>query len=75
MIAMTRLNGTELIINALLIESIEEVPDTLITLTTGKKIVAMESAAEITSRIQDYLRQIGLVAAGIRTEQTEGPSS
>lgn len=37
MIAMTRLNGTELIINALLIESIEEVPDTLITLTTGKK--------------------------------------
>ncbi|WP_270171849.1 flagellar FlbD family protein [Paenibacillus sp. SYP-B4298] len=75
MIAMTRLNGTELFINALLIETVEEVPDTVITLTTGKKLVAKESASEIHSRIIDYLRQIGLVAAGTRMEQTGGPSS
>lgn len=37
MVQVTRLNGSRLMINALLIELIEETPDTLLTLTTGKK--------------------------------------
>ena len=37
MIELTRLNDTKFILNADLIESIEEVPDTVIALTTGKK--------------------------------------
>ena len=36
MIDVTRLNGKELTINADLIEIVEETPDTVITLTTGK---------------------------------------
>ncbi|PZD93330.1 flagellar protein D [Paenibacillus sambharensis] len=75
MIEVTRLNGTKIMVNALLIELIEEVPDTLITLTTGKKFVATEPAALLQERIQNYLRGIGLVAAVYRNEQTEGPSS
>ncbi|HUC90966.1 MAG TPA: flagellar FlbD family protein [Paenibacillus sp.] len=75
MIEMTRLNGTKLIINALLIETIEEVPDTVITLTTGKKILASEPAAVLIDRIRQHLREIGVVASIIRSEQTEGPSS
>lgn len=37
MIEVTRLNGKGLTINSDLIEMIEETPDTVITLTTGKK--------------------------------------
>jgi len=75
MIEVTRLNGSKVVINALLIETIEEVPDTLITLTTGRKIMASERAAELIDRIQQYLRGIGVVASIIRSEQTEGPAS
>ena len=59
MIAVTRLNGTSFHINALLIETIEETPDTLITLTTGKKMLVLENAADVISSIQTYLRSIG----------------
>jgi len=38
MIHVTRLNGSKFHINALLIETVEDTPDTIITLTTGKKI-------------------------------------
>jgi flagellar protein FlbD len=75
MIEVTRLNGSKVVINALLIETIEEVPDTLISLTTGKKIMASEKAAVLIDRIQQYLRGIGVVASIIRSEQTEGPAS
>ena len=43
MIDVTRLNGKALTINAELIETVEETPDTVITLTTGKKIIVKES--------------------------------
>ncbi len=75
MIEVTRLNGSKVVINALLIETIEEVPDTLISLTTGKKIIASEKAAVLIDRVQHYLRGIGVVASIIRSEQTEGPAS
>ncbi|XEC97116.1 flagellar FlbD family protein [Paenibacillus tarimensis] len=75
MIAVTRLNGSKVIINALLIETIEEVPDTLITLTTGNKYLALESSSELIAMIKEYLRSIGVYSASIRTEQTEGPST
>lgn len=75
MITVTRLNGTKVTINALLIEVIEEAADTVITLTTGKKLVVKEKTAELLLLNQQYLRAIGLVAAAQKSEQTEGPSS
>lgn len=75
MIAVTRLNGSTLHINALLIETIEETPDTLLTLTTGKKLIVLEKAAEVISSMQHYLRSIGVNAATIKSGQTEGPST
>ena len=41
MIEVTKLNGTKLYINEHYIEIIEETPDTVITMTTGRKIIAM----------------------------------
>ncbi|OXM15990.1 flagellar FlbD family protein [Paenibacillus herberti] len=71
MIQVTRLNGSKLTINALLIELIEETPDTLISMTTGKKMVILESAAVLVDRIIDYQRAIGLTAASVKSAATE----
>ena len=38
MIEITKLNDVKITINAELIEVVEEIPDTMITLTTGKKL-------------------------------------
>ena len=43
MIDVTKLDGKEITVNAELIEYIEEIPETVITLTTGKKIIVKES--------------------------------
>ena len=39
MIEVTRLNGTKILINPDLIEFVEETPDTVISFTTGRKII------------------------------------
>lgn len=38
MVRLTRMNGKPLVINALMIEMMEETPDTVITLINGKKL-------------------------------------
>ena len=58
MIELTRLNDTKFILNADLIESIEEVPDTVVTLTTGKKIFVKESRQKIENLVKSYKRDI-----------------
>ena len=72
MITVTRLNGTRVTVNALFIETVEETPDTIITLTTGKKIVVTETAAELTVLVQSYLRSIGLIGSTVQLQQSEG---
>ena len=39
MIDVTRFNGKSFVLNAELIEVMEETPDTVITLTTGHKVI------------------------------------
>ncbi|MDA8233838.1 MAG: flagellar FlbD family protein [Clostridia bacterium] len=59
MIKVSRLNAVELVVNADLIEFVEATPDTIITLTTGKKLVVRESVDEIINRVIDYKGSIG----------------
>ena len=47
MIKVTRINDKELVINADLIEFVESIPDTMISLTTGKKIMVKETIDQI----------------------------
>ncbi len=54
MIKITLLNGQELVINAELIEALESAHDTIITLTTGRKITVQDSCDEVVSRIIAY---------------------
>ena len=58
MIHVTRLNHTPLVINSDLIEHIESTPDTVISLTTGQKIVVLESTEEVIERIRQFRQSI-----------------
>jgi flagellar protein FlbD len=58
MIRLTRLNNRPLVVNSELIKFIENAPDTVITLVTGEKIVVLESAEEVMTRIVDYRRRL-----------------
>lgn len=58
MIKVNKLNGNEVVVNAEMIELIEATPDTLITLTTGKKIIVSNSIDEIIKKVIEYRRQI-----------------
>lgn len=58
MIAVTRLNHAPLVLNSDLIEYIETTPDTVITLTTGQKIVVSESAADIVAKVIAFRRSL-----------------
>lgn len=58
MIKVTRLNGSELVINADLIQTLEATPDTVLTLTTDLKYVVREDVEEIVARVISYKRAI-----------------
>jgi flagellar protein FlbD len=58
MIEVTRLRGSKVVLNAELIETIEETPDTVITLTSGKRYIVSESSDELVSRVIEYKRKI-----------------
>lgn len=59
MIKLTRLDGSELIINANLIEVIEAHPDTVVKLITGKKFLVKETPTEITEEVIAFYKETG----------------
>ncbi len=58
MIEVTRLNGKKLTINAEIIERVEESPDTVITLTTGNKLIVKESRQEVKNLVILYKKEV-----------------
>jgi flagellar protein FlbD len=58
MIYVTRLNHKPLVINSDLIEQIEMTPDTVISLTTGEKIMVLETSDELVERVVNFRRSI-----------------
>lgn len=65
MIEVTKINNVQITINSDIIEFVEETPDTVITLTTGKKIIVKESRQEVTNLVISYRKKIfsGLLAS------------
>ncbi len=57
MIDVTKINGSFLTVNSDLIETVEETPDTVITLTTGKKIIVKESRQQVKNLVKSYRRE------------------
>jgi flagellar protein FlbD len=73
MIRLTRLNHVPLILNSDLIEHIEVTPDTVISLTTGQKLMVLESAEEVVERIRDFRRALfeGLIRCPLKAVADE----
>ncbi len=58
MIALTRLNNTPLVINPDLIVSMEETPDTIISLSNGDKIAVQEKVKDVIRKVINFRRCI-----------------
>jgi flagellar protein FlbD len=58
MIALTKLNNAAFVVNAELIKFIESTPDTMITLTSGERLIVRESSEEVVRRVVQYGRML-----------------
>ena len=63
MIKLTKFNSQinkkgEFVLNAEIIETIEETPDTVVTLTNGKKFIVDEPMDEVVRRVMKYRRAL-----------------
>ena len=57
MIDVTKMNGMNITITSDLIETVEDTPDTVITLTTGRKIIVKESRQTIKNLVKSFKRE------------------
>lgn len=60
MIKVTKLNGELFYVNPLEIEFIEETPDTVISLKSGKKVLVAENADKVIRRMIEFYRQANM---------------
>ena len=60
MIKLQLINGTDIVLNSDLIEFIEATPDTIISLSSGKKMIVKETVAEIIDRVVEFRQKIGV---------------
>ena len=58
MIKVTRLNDSTLMVNVDMIQSLQAIPETVITFTNNDKIMVKEPLEEVSQRIVDYQRTI-----------------
>jgi flagellar protein FlbD len=58
LIALRRLNNQPIMVNPDLIESLEATPDTVVTLTSGNKLIVRDSMDEIREKIIAFKRRI-----------------
>jgi flagellar protein FlbD len=65
MIYVTRLNHKPMVLNSDLIELIDMTPDTVISLTTGEKIMVLESSDELVERVVNFRRSIAAGPSGL----------
>ena len=72
MIQVTLLDGSLMVLNSDIIEHIDATADTVVSLTTGQKIVVVQSADEIVKRVVSFRRAI-LAPDVSWLRQTAGP--
>ena len=68
MVRVTRLNHTPIVLNSDLIEHIEGTPDTVISMSTGQRLMVLESAEEIIDRVVEFRRRIHEPATLLKCE-------
>lgn len=73
MIQLRLINGSEIVLNSDLIEFMEATPDTVISLSNGKKMIVKESVSEVIDKVVEFRRRIGIrmqELASIETKQS-----
>ncbi|GAA0495645.1 swarming motility protein SwrD [Salinibacillus aidingensis] len=70
MIQVTRLNGESFVLNALYIEKIQNLPDTTITMISGKKYFVKEEKLEIAEKTAQFYKRIGLMGVQANLEES-----
>ena len=63
MITVTKINDRDIVVNCDLIELIESTPDTTLTMTTGKKIIVLNTVDEVLDKVVAYKGRINKVKA------------
>jgi flagellar protein FlbD len=58
MIPLVRIDGSEVVVNADLIATVEKTPDTMLTLTTGHHILVKQTVEEVVSLVVNYRRRL-----------------
>ncbi len=58
MIEVTRMNGMKVTVNSDLIMTVEETPDTVLTLMGGQKLLIKESRQEVRNLVKSFKREI-----------------
>lgn len=61
MIKLTKLDGQPFVLNAELIRYVDERPDTFVTLTSGDRIVVLETMQNVMDAAVDYQRSKHLI--------------
>lgn len=72
MIELTRLNNAVLAVNSDLIKFVEESPDTVITLTTGEKLIVKESYREVNRKMAEARQSLRSAVAAISGSRPPG---
>ncbi len=54
MIRLNKLNGQDIVVNGDLVEFVEETPDCLLTMTTGRKMMVQQKMDEVLERLLEY---------------------
>lgn len=58
MIKLEKLNGSMVVVNAELIESVEAAPDTVLNLATGNRFLVRNSVDEVIAKVVEYKRKV-----------------
>lgn len=59
MIDVHLMNGNEIVLNSDLIEFVEATPDTVVSLTNGKKLMVRESVQQVVESIFQFRQRLG----------------
>jgi len=57
-IRLTRINRQPIVLNSELVEHLESTPDTVITMTSGQKLIVLESSDEVVERIIEFRKDL-----------------
>jgi len=58
MVKLEKLNGTMIVVNADIIESIEATPDTVLNLATGNRFVVRNPVDEVVAKVIEYKQKV-----------------